>query len=211
MEYFLHSTWFVILWAAVGVVGWIFNVLANLQQLLDGGWKKFWQTVAWFLVIALALVLPCYIAAILLLRPEHNEVESADGRQFGVESGETRQPQPIHPAVVPALQPTQLPLHQRVFAPSEVLFCPDCGKAYSSKGLRDNVECAKCGHIVMLQADPNATVFRCVHCNTLFTTSYKPAYTGLFPTGTVLDCPNCKKALRLTYSKNKGIKVEGVR
>jgi DNA-directed RNA polymerase subunit RPC12/RpoP len=211
----VSMTWLFMLWACLGIVGFVVGAIVNIQQLLDGGWKKFWHAVGWFLVVTWVLAIPCYImvnwhpadtpipAKIQPPSPERVEAESANAQKPDTGSTSISQSKPLPPAYVPvpAAQPTPLPLQKRVFSPSEVFFCPDCGKAYSSDGLRDYVECTSCGHTVMLQPDLKATVFRCVQCNSLLKTSYKPPYTGTLRVPTVFDyfCPFCNKKLWFRY------------
>lgn len=89
--------------------------------------------------------------------------------------------------VLPALLPAQ----QKLFSPTEVVYCPICSSAYSSKGPKVGVKCPHCGGKVNLGSSQDYMVHRCGTCGKLCRTTHFPPVIG--PYFFRYYCPYCKE------------------
>ena len=108
---------------------------------------------------------------------------------------------PIEPGTVPKERaktadvkptlPALLPAQQKLFSPSEVVYCPICSSAYSSKGPKVGVTCPHCGGKANLGSSHDYMVHRCGTCGKLCRTTHFPPVIG--PYFFRYYCPYCKE------------------
>jgi hypothetical protein len=91
------------------------------------------------------------------------------------------EPKPVLPALLSA--------QQKLFAPSEVAYCPVCFSAYSAKGPKEGVKCPHCAAKVNLVSDEDYMVHRCGKCGKLYRTTHFPPPVG--PLFFRYYCPAC--------------------
>jgi hypothetical protein len=93
-------------------------------------------------------------------------------------------------AVKPTL-PALLPAQQKLFSPSQVVYCPICSSAYSSSGPKVGVTCPHCGGKVNLGSSRDYMVHRCGTCGKLCRTTHFPPAIG--PYFFRYFCPYCRE------------------
>jgi hypothetical protein len=205
-----RAAWFTLFVALLGLVG----AIAAVQQLLEHGWNKFWRAAECLMIVAFPLGGLCYY---VVTGPQH-VTQTAGASWLAPSPGPTYHDpgyptaidtRPVDPEprnaqrlVLPPPPdrpltplPRLLPAEETLFLPSEVLFCPMCGAAYSSQGPKDNVRCLFCGKEVSLKPNSTLVVFRCAECKTLLKISQIPSQTGPFHTRIAFSyyCDICKK------------------